>query len=80
MLALVKLAEALREMAVDGGPVLWLHDEIVIEVEEVEAERAAYALEMAMVDAFAEIFPGAPLNGLVSVGQGLDWAAAKEGG
>ena len=68
----------LFEHGIDGGPVAWLHDEIVIEVPLDQADRAAKLLTTAMVDAFAETFPGAPLNGLVEAHTGANWAAAKE--
>jgi len=42
------------------------------------AVKAAELLVNAMLDAFAETFPGAPLNGLVEANSGLNWAAAKE--
>ena len=40
--------------------------------------RWAFFLVKAMLDAFAETFPGAPLKGLVEANSGLNWAAAKE--
>ena len=55
----------------------WLHDEIILEVPADDAGRAAKLLEDAMVRAFAETFPGAPLNGLVTASIGPDWAALK---
>ena len=39
-----------------------------------QAERAAEILKQSMVDAFAETFPGAPLNGLVEPHIGMSWA------
>ena len=40
------------------GPVIWRHDEIVLEVREDNAERAAALLEQAMTLAFEQIFRG----------------------
>ncbi len=77
MRALAAIDALLFKHGVDGGPVLWLHDEIVLEVAESDAERAAELLEHAMVAGFAKTFPGAPLNGLVTVRVGGDWAAIK---
>jgi DNA polymerase I-like protein with 3'-5' exonuclease and polymerase domains len=77
MLALAAIDEALCEAGINGGPVAWLHDEIVLEVRMEEATRAAELLEEAMVKAFAEIFPNAPLNGLVDVHSGTTWASLK---
>jgi hypothetical protein len=64
---------------VDGGPVAWLHDEIVIEVREDQAQRAAEILKQSMIDGFAETFPGAPLDGLVEPHIGASWGEAKSG-
>jgi hypothetical protein len=77
MLALAYVDDRLFEAGISGGPVAWLHDEIVIEVREDQAERAAEILKQAMVDGFAETFPGAPLNGLVEPYVGLSWGEAK---
>ena len=77
MLALAAIDRLLFEEGIEGGPVAWLHDEIVIEVPKADAERAAQLLEQAMSDAFAETFPGAPLVGLVQAHCGSDWASAK---
>jgi DNA polymerase-1 len=77
MLALAYIDQTLFEQNIDGGPVAWLHDEIVLEVAEKDAERAERLLEQAMTNAFAETFPGAPLRDLVKAHIGADWAAAK---
>ena len=49
----------------------------MLEVREEDAERAAALLEQAMTLAFDEIFPGAPLNNLVSVHAGRNWGETK---
>jgi hypothetical protein len=49
----------------------------VLEVAAEDAEQAAELLKQAMIDAFAETFPGAPLNGLVEPHIGANWSAAK---
>ena len=79
MLALAYVDDRLFEAGIDGGPVAWLHDEIVLEVREDQAERAAAILKQSMIDGFAETFPGAPLNGLVEPHIGLSWGEAKAG-
>jgi DNA polymerase-1 len=79
MLALTATDQALFDHEIDGGPVAWLHDEIILEVAEADAEKAAALLERAMLVAFAETFPGAPLKGLVETHLGADWAALKSG-
>jgi DNA polymerase-1 len=77
MLALTAIDRRLFEEEIDGGPVAWLHDEIILEVPEQDAGRAAELLKRAMVEAFAETFPGAPLANLVEARIGADWAAVK---
>ena len=77
-LALAYVDERLFEAGIDGGPVGWLHDEIVLEVAVEDADHAAAILKQAMVDAFAETFP-APLNGLVEPYIGPNWGEAKSG-
>jgi DNA (cytosine-5)-methyltransferase 1 len=79
MLALAYVDDRLFDMKIDGGPVAWLHDEIVMEVPVEHAERAAAILKQAMIDGFAETFPGAPLDGLVEPKIGDNWAMAKTG-
>jgi DNA polymerase-1 len=77
MLALAFVDDRLFDAGIDGGPVAWLHDEIVLEVCVEDAEQAAEILKQSMIDAFTENFPGAPLNGLVDVRIGASWAEAK---
>ena len=75
MLALAYVDDRLFEAGIDGGPVAWLHDEIVLEVREDQAEQAAEILKQAMIDGFAETFPGAPTNGLVEPHVATSWDA-----
>ena len=77
MLALAAIDRMLFEEGIEGGPVAWVHDEILIEVAKADAERACRPLVKAMTDAFAETFPGAPLNGLVEAKVGTSWAEMK---
>jgi DNA polymerase-1 len=77
MLALTAIDRLLFEEGIDGGPVAWLHDEIILEVKAEDAERAAELLKRAMTEAFEERFPGAPLVKLVEARIGADWAAVK---
>jgi DNA polymerase I len=82
MLALAAIDDALFEAGIEGGPVLWLHDEIILEVPEADAEQAKQLLEQTMVDAFEQTFPGSHemglLNGLVDAHIGDNWTEAKE--
>jgi DNA polymerase I-like protein with 3'-5' exonuclease and polymerase domains len=77
MLALIKLDAALRGAGIDGGPVLFVHDELVVEVVERQAEQVRDILAQSMEQAFVETFPNAPLNGVVSIGIGKTWGSAK---
>jgi DNA polymerase I-like protein with 3'-5' exonuclease and polymerase domains len=77
MLALLRIDAALREAAIDGALAMFIHDEIVLEVAERQAEQARAILTECMVAAFAETFPDAPLTGLVATGVGATWSAAK---
>src|SRR5215204_4723225 len=63
MLALAMIDRWLFEAGIDGGPVAWLHDEIVLEVPVAEADRAALLLRRARTEAFLETLPGAPTRG-----------------
>ena len=77
MLALAAIDATLFEAGIEGGPVAAPHDEIVLEVPEADAARAASLLKDAMTDAFAATFPGAPLQNLVAVKIGRSWAETK---
>jgi DNA polymerase I-like protein with 3'-5' exonuclease and polymerase domains len=77
MLALAYADDRLFDAGVDGGPVGWLHDEIVLEVREDQAESAAQILKQSMIDAFLETFPGAPTTELLDLHIGANWAEAK---
>jgi DNA polymerase I-like protein with 3'-5' exonuclease and polymerase domains len=62
---------------IDGGLVLAVHDELVAEVREDQAEQAAKLIEQAMTAAFLKVFPNAPTNGLVKVKIVKKWGEAK---
>jgi DNA polymerase I-like protein with 3'-5' exonuclease and polymerase domains len=79
MLALAYVDQRLFDADIDGGPVGWVHDEIVVEVREDQAERAAEILKQSMVDAFLEIFPGAPTAGLIKPKICVNWGEGKAG-
>jgi DNA polymerase I-like protein with 3'-5' exonuclease and polymerase domains len=77
MLALTWIDTALIEAGISGGPVLFVHDEIVLEVSETEADEAGAMLVDCMQRAFRVTFPEAPLNGLVELKIRDAWGAAK---
>jgi DNA polymerase I-like protein with 3'-5' exonuclease and polymerase domains len=56
-----------------GGLVASVHDELLVEVVEADAEVARDLLQRAMLDAFAETFPGAPTAGVASARSGRTW-------
>jgi DNA polymerase I-like protein with 3'-5' exonuclease and polymerase domains len=67
----------LKATQIRGGLVACVHDELVLEVVEDDAERARQILEHTMTDAFAETFPGAPANGVATAKIGHSWAEVK---
>ena len=67
MLALLLFDAALRREGIDGGPVLFVHDEIVAEVRHRPGGARGRTAEDRMEQAFAAVFPDAPLNGLVEI-------------
>jgi DNA polymerase I-like protein with 3'-5' exonuclease and polymerase domains len=66
-----------RLSALRGGLILTVHDELVAEVHRDDAEAAKTVLVEEMTRGFTEMFPGAPSNGVVSVGVGGNWLEAK---
>ena len=44
MLALAAIDRMLFEEGIEGGPVAWVHDEILLEVAQADAERASVLL------------------------------------
>jgi DNA polymerase I-like protein with 3'-5' exonuclease and polymerase domains len=77
MIALLNVDAALRAAGIDGGPVLCIHDEIVLEVAEHQVAQASEILRAEMCRAFAETFPNVPLRGVVESHAGCNWAEAK---
>jgi hypothetical protein len=73
MQALIYVDEALRVAGIDGGVVLFIHDELVVECPAADAEYVADIVTRAMTRAFAETFPDAPLNGLVETKVSTAW-------
>jgi DNA polymerase-1 len=61
-----------------GGIVATVHDELLAEVGEADAERARALLQEAMFDAFVTTFPGAPTNGVAAARIGVSWLEAKD--
>jgi DNA polymerase I len=66
-----------RLRGLQGGLVACVHDELLLEVAEGDAEAARQILEEAMVEAFELTFPGAPTCGVVAAAVGRTWKEAK---
>ena len=77
MLAIAKVHRGMQAGNIEGGLVASIHDELVLEVRESQAPQAKSILEEAMVEAFAQTYPLAPVSGLVSVSVGLTWGDLK---
>jgi DNA polymerase-1 len=78
MKAIADADRRLREENIDARLVGWIHDELIVEGRERDAERVKPLLKQAMEQAFLEVFPNATLMGLVEVNVGPNWAALKE--
>jgi DNA polymerase-1 len=61
-----------------GGIVATVHDELLAEVAEADAERARALLQDAMTEAFVTTFPGAPTTGVAAARIGHTWLEAKD--
>ena len=64
-------------VGIDALLVNIVHDELVLEVVEADADRATVAVEAAMIEGMLEIFPDASTVGLVEAHVGSNWAEAK---
>jgi DNA polymerase I len=72
MRAMVLVHAALEGL--DARLLLQVHDELVIECAEGIADEVAALLERHMTAAWVELFPDAPINGLVDVASRPCWA------
>jgi DNA polymerase I-like protein with 3'-5' exonuclease and polymerase domains len=75
--ALTMMHTRLRHAGIRGGLVACIHDELLLEVVEEDAEAARELLERTMTDAFVKTFPGAPTTGVASASIGMNWAECK---
>ncbi|MFO8239949.1 MAG: DNA polymerase [Dissulfuribacterales bacterium] len=73
--ALGSLPAALADL--DAKIILSVHDEIILEVAEKDAEAAGKVLVDCMEKGFLEMFPDAPISGLVKLCRGNTWADLK---
>jgi DNA polymerase-1 len=78
MLRAITLVHArFTEAGIRGGLVATVHDELLGEVHEDDAERARGLLQQAMTGAFVMTFPGAPTTNVATANIGRSWAEAK---
>jgi DNA polymerase I-like protein with 3'-5' exonuclease and polymerase domains len=75
LLALQLLHDRLRGF--DAHIVASVHDEILVEASERDAERARAILEETMIEAFVLTFPGAPSHGVAEAVIGQNWFDVK---
>ena len=73
--SLIALPAALS--GVDARLIHHVHDEIILECAESDAESAKMALTGAMEQGFNALFPEAGMPGLVEAHAGPDWHSAK---
>jgi DNA polymerase-1 len=60
-----------------GGLICAVHDELLAEVHEDDAERARVILTETMIEAFTRTFRDAPVTNLVDVKIGRNWKETK---
>ena len=77
MRALRCVYDEFRGCRIRGGLIATVHDEIIVEVAEDDAEDARGRLEACMLAAFAETFPKASLIGVVEAKIGKTWGELK---
>jgi DNA polymerase-1 len=76
LLAMARVHAALVGLA--AHMILQVHDELLIEATEDTASRAATIVEENMVAAYQELFPDAPVGGLVDVAIRKCWAKPEK--
>jgi DNA polymerase I-like protein with 3'-5' exonuclease and polymerase domains len=78
MLRAITLVHArLSKQRINGSLIACIHDELLLEVTEQEAEAARDILHAAMVEAFELTFPGAPITNVAAAAIGPTWADLK---
>jgi DNA polymerase-1 len=74
LVAMARLVSVLGTQALDAALVASVHDELIVECREHDADAVIGILEEAMTFGFATIFPYAPTNGLVEARKVKTWA------
>jgi DNA polymerase I-like protein with 3'-5' exonuclease and polymerase domains len=77
LLAISLVYRAFRQAQIRGGLIATVHDELLAEVHCDDAALAKQIMQREMTRAFEISFPGAPTTGLLEVGIGHNWRAAK---
>lgn len=72
--AMARASRMLDAAGIDAALLATVHDELILEARESDADRAKEILETAMREGFLEIFPSAPQTGLVEAHIGRSWA------
>jgi DNA polymerase-1 len=75
--AVAQMHTCLTEGRLRSALIGTVHDELLVECPESEAETVRVLLEDVMIDAFAATFPGAPTKGVAEGVIGPNWAEAK---
>ena len=75
--ALILIYSRLRAEGIRGGLVASVHDELLLEVAEDDADKARDLLQEVMVEAFRMTFPGAPATDVAVASIGKTWAELK---
>jgi DNA polymerase-1 len=75
--ALILVYHALEQAGIPGKIIASIHDEIIIEVPEFDAEEARDLLQQCMIEAFVKTFPHAPNDGVATAKIGQTWADLK---
>ena len=70
--------ESFTKAGIRGGLIASIHDELLAEVVEEDAERARDLLQDAMIEAFKQTFPGAPTTGVAKAVIGHTWMDVKD--
>ena len=75
--ALKYLVKIREEQHLEFDICMVVHDEIIIEAPEEHADAAKAALELAMINGYAELWPEGPIDGLIDVTVCDTWEEGK---
>lgn len=75
--ALIRLNKKLTEQGTIGKIVNIVHDEVLVETVEKNADYIKEAINDSMTQGFLDVFPGGITRDITAVGKGNNWAEAK---